>query len=249
VPIDADEQLAMMRSLIDFIEQYRPGFSTEVEPADDIDMHILEDHAGPLPGLYRRFLRTMGKSLGEAEIADAYFGIDGIIATYHAMPWLKRDRYLLIAADEGLSERDYFMDRGRPYGADDCMIVRMPRQATFPPDANQPRFVGLEEFLYFGAFESLRMSRFNVRVRFETTERKPHPTVESADVSALAEQFGFRRVAPTSRCVLHDRGDAALLLYQHPIELSYSFVLGCDDPPERDRLKTAFENLTGMRGR
>ncbi len=68
-------------------------------------------------------------------------------------------------------------------------------------------------------------------------------------VCTLAEQLGFQRVAPTPRCALYDRGDAALLLHQHPIEPTYEFSVHCDDDAELGRLKIAFEQLTGMRGR
>ena len=38
-----------MRALVEFIEQYRPGFSDEIVPASEIDIELLEGLAGPLP--------------------------------------------------------------------------------------------------------------------------------------------------------------------------------------------------------
>ncbi len=140
--LNADSGSPTMNVLVDFIERYRPGFSAEIIPADSISIALLEKRAGPLPGAYVRFLRTMGQSMGGADIGDAYFGIDGNIGTYRAMPWLKRERYLLVAGDEGLSEWDYFMDRARPHGEDDCMVVRMPLEESFPPNDNHPKFIG-----------------------------------------------------------------------------------------------------------
>lgn len=81
-----------MKALVEFIEQYRPGFSQEVVPADEIDIALLEKHAGPLPGAYRRFLPTMGASMGDLELAEADFAIDGNIGTYLAMRWLRHGR-------------------------------------------------------------------------------------------------------------------------------------------------------------
>jgi hypothetical protein len=123
-----------MRALVEFIEQYRPGFSQEVVPADEIDIARLEKHAGPLPGAYRRFLRTMGASMGGLELAEANFSIRGKIGTYLVMDWLRRERYLRVAQDEGLAAWDYFLDRSRPHGADDCMLVRMPLDERFPQE-------------------------------------------------------------------------------------------------------------------
>jgi len=53
-----------MKAFVEFIEKYRPGFSQEIAPADEIKIEVLEDYAGPLPGAYRRFLEIMGESLG-----------------------------------------------------------------------------------------------------------------------------------------------------------------------------------------
>jgi hypothetical protein len=68
-------------------------------------------------------------------------------------------------------------------------------------------------------------------------------------VSSLAEQHGFRRLPPATHCALYERGDAALLLYRHPIEPTFSFTLGCDDPAEMQRLARDFESHTGLKGR
>ena len=246
--LDADSSSPTMSALVAFIEGYRPGFSAEIVPADEGSIAVLEKRAGPLPSAYVAFLRTMGKSMGDVEIGDAYFGIEGNIATYRAMPWLKRERYLLIAGDEGLSEWDYFMDRAHPYGDGDCMVVRMPLEETFPPDDNHPKFISLEEFLYYSAFETLRMSQFERRLHFEVDKGALQPQAPTAHaVCALAEQHGFRRVAPTPRCALYNRDNAALLLHRHPIEPTYEFWVHCNDEVELARLKTAFEDLTGLR--
>lgn len=67
-------------------------------------------------------------------------------------------------------------------------------------------------------------------------------------VSALVEEKGFKRIPPAERCALYERGDAGLLLYQHPTEPSFSFSLGCEDPAEMERLARAFEARTGLKG-
>ncbi len=239
-----------MTAFVDFVARYRPEFTNEITPADEFEIELLEDLAGPLPGAYRRFLNAMGGGMGELEPREAFLEIGGTIATYDHAPWLKRRRYVLIASDLGLSDWYYFMDRSRPHGEDDYLVVRMPIDEDFPPDASEPTFVGLEEFLYYGTFETLRMSQFKQRLHFEVSEFNPQPLTSPPEgVCALAEQHRFRRVAPTQRCALYDRGDAALLLYQHPIEPTYEFWVHCDDEVELGRLKIAFENLTGMRGR
>ena len=122
-----------MKALVEFIEKYRPGFSKEIVPADELDIAVLERLAGPLPGAYRRFLQTMGESMGDFELADAYFSIQGEISVYLAMDWLQRGRYIYLAQDEGPVGWDYFLDRLSPHGADDCMLVRRLLSENYPP--------------------------------------------------------------------------------------------------------------------
>ena len=239
-----------MNAFVEFVAHYRPDFANEIVPADEAEIDLLENLAGPLPGAYRRVLNTMGGSMGDFEPCEASFEIDGNIGTYNHFAWLRRRRFILVGGDTPLSDWYTFMDRAHPHGDDDCMIVRMPLVEAFPTEDNEAVFVGLEELLYYAAFESLRMSQFKRRLYFGVTRFDPTPPAASAKaVCALAEQLGFRRVAPTPRCALYDRGDAALLLHQHPIEPTYEFWVHSDDDAELGGLKTAFDNLTGLRGR
>jgi hypothetical protein len=238
-----------MQALVEFIEKYRPGFSEELVPADELDIALLEEYAGPLPGAYLRFLQTMGTSTGEFAFAEASFSIDGTIMTYQAEPWLRQGRFISVAGDNGLSDWDYFLDRSRPHGADDCMLVRMPLEEGFPPEASRPEHAGLEEFLYYEAFKALRLPLLPYRRHFSSPEDPGADVRYRSDiVSALAEEKGFKRIPPAEHCALYERGDAGLLLYRHPTKPSFSFSLGCEDPAEMERLVREFEARTGLKG-
>lgn len=239
-----------MKAFVAFIEKYHPGFSREIEPADEIDIELLEEYAGPLPGAYRRFLQTMGASMGSLALAEASFSVAGTLATYQTMRWLRQGRFIYAAGDNGLAGWDYFLDRARPHGADDCMLVRMPLEEEFSPEGCNPRYVGLEEFLYYEAFKTLRLPLLSHRWNFATPESPGAAAKYRADsVTDLAEEEGFRRIPPAVRCALYERDDAGLLLYQHPIEPVFSFALGCMDSAEAARLARAFEMRIGLRGR
>jgi hypothetical protein len=238
-----------MKALVEFIEKYRPGFSEEIVPADEIDIALLEEDAGPLPGAYRRFLQTMGASMGDLQLAEADFSVLGNIATYQTMGWLRHGRYIYVAGDDGLAGWDYFLDRSRPHGADDCMLVRMPLDEKFPPEASHPKYVGLEEFLYYEAFKELRLPLLAHRWDFSSPEAPGAAARYRPDlVSAMAEEKGFQRIPPAEYCALYERGNAALLLYRHPTAPTFSFSLGCDDPAEMERLAREFEARTGLKG-
>ena len=238
-----------MRRLVEFVEKYRPGFSQEIIPADRFDIAILEKHAGPLPGAYRRFLETMGESLGELELAEASFSIDGALGIYIAMPWMQRGRYIFLAGDNGLNSWHWFLDRLSPRGTDDCLVVRRALEENYPPEFSSPQYVGLEEFLYYETFKELRLPQLPFRRRFSSPEDASTAAhYRSDEVSALAEEKGFKRIPPAERCALYERGDAALLLYRHPTQSTFSFILGCEDSAEMERLVRDFETRTGLKG-
>ncbi|WP_239014588.1 SMI1/KNR4 family protein [Archangium violaceum] len=238
-----------MRAFVEFVEKYRPGFSKEIVPADEIDIAILEKKAGPLPGAYRRFLETMGASMGELELAEASFSIDGALDVYSSKTWLQHGRYIPVAGDNGPSSFDWFLDRSNPHGPDDCLVVRRALEKNYPPEASSPKYVGLEEFLYYEAFKELRLPQLPFRRKFSSPEDvKAAAEYRSDAITKLAEERGFMRISPVEHCALYERGDAALLLYRHPTRPTFSFILGCEDSAEMERLARDFEARTGLKG-
>src|SRR5688572_1607763 len=113
---------AKMQELIELIELHRPGFASSVVGLDASDVRYLESVVGILPGAYRRLLLTMGADSGGFEANEASFKLLGIQGTYHQKRWLKNDRFLLVATDDGLSALDYYLDRTRPYDEDDFQL-------------------------------------------------------------------------------------------------------------------------------
>src|SRR5262249_38509221 len=106
--------------------------------------------AGPLPGAYVRFLETAGRSIGDLDVHDLNFNVEKMLLIYQVAPWVTRDHLVRIAGDRGGTGTSYYMDRTRPYGADDCMIVTMVDPAN-PRERSEPLQAGLEEFLYVEA--------------------------------------------------------------------------------------------------
>ena len=237
-----------MRTFVDFVEKYRPGFSKEIVPADSHDIAVLEKYAGPLPGTYRRFLETMGKSMGDLELAEASFSIEGALGAY-SWSWLRSGRYIYFAGDKGPSGWDWFLDRLSPHGTDDCMVVNRPLEENYPPEGSSPKYAGFEEFLYYAAFKELRLPQLTFRQKYSSPKAANVAARHRSDVvPALAEENGFKRIPPAKHCALFERGDAALLLYRHPTQPTFSFVVGCEDAAEMERLARDFETQTGLKG-
>ncbi|RJS17032.1 hypothetical protein DRW03_28610 [Corallococcus sp. H22C18031201] len=109
-------------------------------------------------------------------------------------------------------------------------------------------YAGLEEFLYYEAFKELRLPQLPFRRKFSSPENADAAALYRSDgVTALAEEQGFKRIPPAEHCALYDRADAALLLYRHPTQPTFSFILGCEDSAEMARLTQEFETRTGLK--
>lgn len=231
-----------MQKIIDFIETYQPGFTATTTPADPADIACLEDYTGPLPGVYKRFLQTMGAGMGELELEEAHFSIEGALMTYQINPWLYQGRCIYVASDSGLAGWDYFLDRTRPHGEDDCMLVRMPLRESFSPDEAHHESVSLEEFLYCESFRALRLGQ---RPQRHTITSPEDPTAAAryrpASIAARAEAEGFRRISPVEHNAIYERGDASLLLRRHPTNSLFSLSIGCEDSDELQRLLHTFK--------
>jgi len=233
-----------MQRLVALIEQFRPKFSDTIRAAEPEAVEALAELAGPLPGAYVRFLHTMGADMGELALADADFRIEEQVGAYCASPWMRHPRFLQIAQDYSPASWDYYLDRDAPSGADDCRVVQMPLGKKFlATDQQWPLYAGLEEMLYVQAFRTLRLPLLAHAAEFMRTSTA---SGESEAVRAIAESFGFVRVAPEFRSALYERGDAAIVLYQHPVEANFSFRLACEDAGELARLSTSFIEQTGV---
>lgn len=236
-----------MRALVNLIEKYRPGFTASVVPAAEEEIELIEEFVRPLPGSYRRFLETMGGGMGGFRVNEATFAPMDIWAAYKAMKWLRRDRFVLVAMDEGLGAWDYYLDRESPHGKDDFMMVRMRLEEEFDPVNRMISFAGLEEMLYYKAYATIRLPLLANLVRLgQPDDPQPGRSCRPEDACALAEELGFKRIPPATRCALYERGDAAILLFQDPIKPLFSFDLACDDGRELERMADIFRRRAGV---
>jgi hypothetical protein len=235
-----------MQDLVDLLEKYASGISATFVSTKEDDIKRIEATAGPLPGAYVRFLRTMGASMGDFEIdhGNADLGSDGNWDAPEEIRWLKDSPCVYIGQDNSPDGLDYFLDRSKPHGEDDCMVVQLPLQGGAP---RCEVYSGLEEMLYYNVYESVRLPLLPYHAKFldhqmpEDVSRWPRPD----DVCALAARLGFERIRPATRCALYERGDASLLLYQNPSVPAFQFVLATDDRAELDRMAPLFLKETG----
>ena len=144
----------------------------------------------------------------------------------------------VVANDDSLtSDWDYFLDRTVPHARDDARVVRIRQDPDFDPDKHMLCFAGLEEMLYYNAYATIRLPLLAYKIgltRPSNEDRARNCRVEVA--CALAEELKFKRIPPATRCALYERGDAAILLYQHPVEPGFLSSLAGDDAREVARL-------------
>jgi len=237
-----------VRALVELIEKYRPGFAATVVPAEEEEVELLDERVGPLPGAYQRFLHTMGSSMGDFHIDEGSFSADAILSTYGAMEWLVRNRYLLVGVDGSLtSDWDYFLDRNFLHARDDARVVRIRQDPACDPDGHMLCHAGLEEMLYYEAYATIRLPLLAYKVGLRRPRNEARAQNCRAEVAcALAEELKFKRVPPATRCALYERGDAAILLYQHPVEPAFSLEIAGDDAREVARLAEIFRSRAGV---
>lgn len=71
------------QTILNAIERFKPGFSTEIKGASEEEIAILEQTIGrPLPSEYREFLSLMGHGLSDLNIATCDFDINTALSMY-----------------------------------------------------------------------------------------------------------------------------------------------------------------------
>jgi hypothetical protein len=224
------------------MEQWRPGTAATLVPLADELIQKLDATAGPLPGAYVRFLRTMGVSTGALLFEDGEVDLDAS-EHWQVLSWFAgaNDRFLYIGLDNGPSGCDFYLDRHAVHGHDDCMVVSLPATSDVglvAPEHIQPLHAGLEEMLYYEAFRQFRLPQFGHHRRLE---HRPGVAEAATDAPAgavvdMAEDLGFTRIPPATRSGLFDRGDAALLLHHVPASSILTLTVSAHGANELDRL-------------
>lgn len=241
-----------MQALVQLIDRYRPGFADDVKPAPADVVDELSKLAGPLPGAYRRFLATMGGSMGEFEPLGGNFDVYDRVMNYQLdSGCLAGSTHLLIAAGDVLEPGgDLFLDRSEPYGKDDCLLVIAdcgPSGDRLNLEARKPIHAGLEECLYVEAYRDFRLPLLTLCAECAlATGVKPSAAI-SEQVLRTAKNLGFSRVPPATRSVILERGDAAMVFYRDPHSERFLFQIGADRPEELLRMVDVFANEVPLR--
>jgi hypothetical protein len=205
----------IMKSVIDTLVRWTPPGMPAFAPARYSDIEDLEEAAGgPMPGAYHDFLRTAGNGLGALEIGEAEFGLRYILERYAIVSWTPPMPLVFIGLDRApLGTASYYLDRSRPWGSDDCAVLRFPLPVDDQrwEDLAWVDFVSLRELLLHWGFISLlaRDVETQVLLRF----RDPFLAGERREqVIAAIEHWPVARLPETEVCRVYEGESLAVLV-------------------------------------
>jgi hypothetical protein len=219
-----------MREVVELISRYVPIYATVARGHSDEEIARLEDVLGrPVPSVHRDFLTSMAANVG-FPTGDIRFDIDPVIQLAQERQPIP-EKLEPIAADDGTSYADFFLNFSHPHGKDDALVVRIPAGAAIH-DAHEPIFHSLRDFLFRWAFTDIRLAAFPEKTLLLWSVGEPDtkgtPTV--ADLSTLMVRLGFEILdGPSAAARLFERGDASASLYQVPYRHAFSLDLAARD--------------------
>lgn len=204
-----------MKSVIDTLVRWTPPGMPAFEPSTYSDIEDLEEAAGgPMPAAYRAFLRTAGNGLGGLEIGEADFRLPKIIERYAIFSWTPPMPLVCIGLDRApLGTASYYLDRSRPWGSDDCAVLRFPIPLDHQrwEDLAWVDFVSLRELLLYWGFLSLRARDVETQFLLVTPDGPAVPK-QCEQVIAAIEHWPVARLPETEVCRVYEGESLAVLV-------------------------------------
>ncbi|QRK12650.1 SMI1/KNR4 family protein [Archangium violaceum] len=231
----------MMKELIELIETYDPGYAKKLHGATEEEIARLQNLVGrELPAPYKEFLRYMGRSMGDFQIADANFSIDVVTAIYGANDWVPPERYLFIAEHEQDPYLDYYLDLDELVDGD-YKVLRFSNDGGFVEDP-WSTIALMKGFFFANAFRVKRMENFPHETLISPSlSRLSVRPAASTDMMAVVEEralkLGFKKL-PFSLPLrpMYERKDAAILGTRAPVRGGICFELAAESERELKHL-------------
>jgi hypothetical protein len=216
-----------LKALVDFLARYEPRYPSDIRGAPAELIAELEAGLGrSLPAPYRDFLATAGAAIG-FDTGEQRFEIEavlGLLARWEPIP----ERFVPVAADDGIGGFDYYLDFAHPAGAGDALVVRVGDGVRLGSESI-PVFRSFRDMIFWLGFTALRVRAFpQQRVLLlaprDYASAGAAPTPERA--TSVMAGLGFTALAVTGpEARLYERGDAAAALYQVPFRESFILSL------------------------
>ncbi len=228
-----------MEDLLTLIERYAPGYRERIRGAARWSIRELEENFGrPLPAAYREFAAVMGKDGGPLLAGLRSYQTIKIAELYKDLAVMPPRRFLFVFGDDTPDTPEhFFLDFDRPTDdGSDAEVVRFPLDND--GSARTRRYVSLRELLFVYALRNIALPGFPWRAGYlDESPYGPERVPTSAETfAALFERLGFRRLAFPRRCMLFERVDAVIELYNLPGGPGCSFRVGFRDQGELRRL-------------
>lgn len=210
-----------MQSIIATLTRWSPADAPPFEAGWYSEIEDLEEACGgPLPAAYFEFLRFAGRSLGALEVGHAEMRLPQILERYALLEWTPPPPLICIGLDRNpLARASYYLDRSRPWGTDDCAVVRFPlpqRPDTRWQDQAWIDFVALRELLLYWGFLSLRARGLAQQSLLPPEHATPQ---QQQAILAALEHWPVARLPEGEVCRVYD-GPALAVLVQRNAETS-----------------------------
>jgi hypothetical protein len=243
-----------MDELLALLERYSPGYRDQIKGVADWRIDELQEAFGrPLPRFYRQFCRVMGMNAGPLLAhVNAYEPRDDVATIYRIFPdvELPPRRFLYVFGDPSVDSQHYWLDLEQPAeeSVEDCRVVRMSFGREGWEAAVSPVYVSLREALFAWAMTYVHLPTFPHQVGYylRSGDNGPEAVRDAEELARILERLGFTRLLYPRHCLLFERGDAGILLYQPPASSGLSLEMGVQDSHECRRLEAIIEENTGM---
>jgi len=159
-------------------------------------------------------------------------------------------RFLFVFGDRSMDAHHFWLDLEAPTEEqDDCQVVRMPFGADAWRTSISKVYISMREMLFVWAMRYVYLPRFPHHSDYLllSWDKAPKSLRGAEDVVLLFERLGFNRLDYPRHCLLFERDDASIMLYQ-PIDGSgLSIKVGMRELTELRRFQAIIEDNTGMK--
>lgn len=238
-----------MKEIVDILKRWSPPDAPPFEPAGFSYIEDLEEASqGPLPEAYREFLDTMGNGTGALEVGEAEMRLDNILERYEIVSWTPPPRLVCIGLDRQMLGREsYYLDRKRPWGTDDCAVIRFPYDDDGQwEERARTDFVSFRELILYWGFRSLRAPQLGHVSRLFCRDFLDHADPVHKKIIDTVEHWPVKLLPYSKICRVYDGDHLAAVIRRDTEKRDTDYLFVAAKTQDELRLRVAELQELGM---